>query len=111
MMGNSQGIRIPKLLIEQTGISGDVMISVKGNTVIISPANPPRAGGADAFAAMAKRGDDRLVDGGASGASEGDGEEWGWWPVGSKSISSTSIRRWEAGPGRPGRVWSSHPTQ
>ena len=31
-IGNSKGIRIPKLLLEQTGLSGDVEISAKANS-------------------------------------------------------------------------------
>jgi antitoxin MazE len=77
-IGNSRGIRIPKPLIEQTGITEEVVISVKGNTLIISPANPPRAGWAEAFARMAAAGDDRLLDAPAPQTSRWDEEEWEW---------------------------------
>jgi antitoxin MazE len=56
-IGNSQGIRIPKLLIEQTGLSGEVEISVAENSLIIRPATKPRAGWAEAFQKMAQRGE------------------------------------------------------
>lgn len=77
-IGNSQGIRIPKPLIEQTGISEEVVISVKGSTLVISPANPPRAGWAEAFAVMASLADDRLVDETESLPTTWDDEEWEW---------------------------------
>ncbi len=77
-IGNSQGIRIPKPLIEQTGISEEVVISVKGNTLVISPANPPRAGWAEAFAVMASRADDRLIEGARSLPTAWDDGEWEW---------------------------------
>jgi len=48
-IGNSQGIRIPKPLIEQTGLDGDVEVAVRGNTLVISPATQPRAGGQKPF--------------------------------------------------------------
>ena len=59
---NSRGIRIPKPLIEQTGLDGDVEVAVRGNTLVIRPATQPRAGWAEVFRAMAQRGDDRLID-------------------------------------------------
>jgi antitoxin MazE len=77
-IGNSRGIRIPKPLIEQTGISEEVIISVKGNTLVISPASPPRAGWAEAFARMALQGDDAFIHGGPSLATQWDEEEWEW---------------------------------
>ena len=64
-IGNSQGIRIPKLLLEQTGLSGEVEISVQDGSLVIRPAMPPRAGWDAAFQEMAKRGDDVLLDSGA----------------------------------------------
>ena len=41
-IGNSRGIRIPKLLLEQTGLRGDVEISADGDTLVIRPACRPR---------------------------------------------------------------------
>jgi len=42
-IGNSQGIRIPKPLLEQTGIMGDVELEVDKNQIIIRPVANPRA--------------------------------------------------------------------
>ena len=61
-IGNSQGIRIPKLLIEQAGLSGEVEVIVRNNSLVIRAAAHPRAGWAAAFQKMAERGDDRLLD-------------------------------------------------
>lgn len=61
-IGNSRGIRIPKPLIDQTGLKDDVEIVVRGNTLVIIPARPPRAGWEKAFKAMAARGDDQIVN-------------------------------------------------
>jgi antitoxin MazE len=60
-IGNSQGVRIPKPLLEQAGLRGEVEISVQDGSLVIKPA-APRAGWADAFREMARRGDDALLD-------------------------------------------------
>jgi antitoxin MazE len=61
-IGNSQGICIPKPLLEQTGLSGEVEISAEGDALVIRPVKRPRAGWAAAFREMARRGDDALLD-------------------------------------------------
>jgi antitoxin MazE len=61
-IGNSQGIRIPKPILEQTGLDGEVEISAKNGSVVIRAAAKPRAGWDAAFREMARRGEDRLLD-------------------------------------------------
>src|ERR1700676_3709733 len=61
-IGNSQGLRIPQALLDQTGLSGEVEILAKGDGLVIRPAHKPRAGWAAAFQEMARRGDDALLD-------------------------------------------------
>jgi antitoxin MazE len=61
-IGNSQGIRIPKPLLEQAGLSGEVEINALGGALVIRPARRPRAGWGAAFQEMARRGDDALLD-------------------------------------------------
>lgn len=51
-IGNSQGIRIPKSLLEQTGLRGEVEISAQDDSLIIRPARQPRTGWAAAFREM-----------------------------------------------------------
>jgi antitoxin MazE len=77
-IGNSQGIRIPKPLLEQTGLSDEVEISVENDALVIRPSRKPRAGWAEAFRAMAQRGDDALLDEEASNLSSWDEKEWEW---------------------------------
>lgn len=77
-IGNSKGIRIPKLLIEQAGLGDEVEISVQDDSLIIRPARKPRDGWAAAFQQMARRGDDALLDDVASTASTWDEGEWEW---------------------------------
>ena len=76
-IGNSQGIRIPKPLLEQTGLAGEVEIHVENASLVIRACDNPRAGWRDAFREMVKQGDDSLIDEGA-GASTWDEDEWEW---------------------------------
>jgi len=77
-IGNSRGVRIPKPLLEQAGLGGDVQIRVEGRRLVIEPARRPRAGWAAAFREMAKRGDDALLDDVPPAATKWDEEEWEW---------------------------------
>jgi antitoxin MazE len=75
-IGNSQGIRIPKALLEQSGIGSDVEIEVQNQTLVIRSAKQPRLGWDEAFSAMSLQGDDVLVD--EDIATEWDQTEWEW---------------------------------
>ena len=77
-IGNSQGIRIPRPLLDQTGIKGDVELEVDKDVIIIHPIPNPRSGWDDAFKAMAENGDDVLVIGEDSISHSWDDEEWQW---------------------------------
>jgi len=77
-IGNSQGIRIPKPLIEEAGLENEVDITVHDNSLIISPTSHPREGWAEAFKEMRDRGDDSLIDGDQVTWSEWDKDEWEW---------------------------------
>jgi antitoxin MazE len=56
-IGNSQGIRIPKLLLEQSGIQAEVEIEVQGNHLTIRTAPCLRAGWDEDFASMSQKQD------------------------------------------------------
>lgn len=77
-IGNSQGIRIPKPLLEQTGLSGEVEISAEADAMVIRPVKKPRANWATAFQKMARCGDDALLDEAAPSLSDWDKDEWEW---------------------------------
>ena len=62
-IGNSQGIRIPRPLLDQTGITDDVELEVEDSKIIIYPVSNPRAGWDNAFRAMTKQGEDVLLEG------------------------------------------------
>ncbi len=61
-IGNSRGIRIPRALLEQAGLTENVELSVQGDKLIIQSARQPRRGWDAQFARMAEVGDDQLLD-------------------------------------------------
>jgi antitoxin MazE len=77
-IGNSQGVRIPKALLQETGLSGEVELTVSGDTLVIAPARQARQGWADAFRRMGQLGDDVLVDGDVTTSDVFDAESWEW---------------------------------
>ncbi len=60
-IGNSKGVRIPKPLIEQYGLSEDIELILKDNEIILRSANGPRKNWDHAFKKMAQEGDDQLL--------------------------------------------------
>ena len=76
-IGNSQGVRIPKLYLEQSRLGEQVLLEVQNNEIVIRSARPPRQGWAEAAKEMAARGEDELLDQGFSHTSW-DEEEWEW---------------------------------
>jgi antitoxin MazE len=77
-IGNSRGVRIPKALLEESGLPDEVELRVDGDSIVIRPANRPRAGWAAAFRDMARRGDDVLLDDSRPDSSAWDHTEWEW---------------------------------
>ncbi|MBS0185761.1 MAG: AbrB/MazE/SpoVT family DNA-binding domain-containing protein [Proteobacteria bacterium] len=77
-IGNSQGIRLPKTLIEQCGFGKTVEVEVTDHHLTIRPViNEPRKDWAKAFKAMSQNSDDMLLD--LSNISHNwDKEEWKW---------------------------------
>ncbi|MEY2833713.1 MAG: hypothetical protein RLZZ574_2972 [Cyanobacteriota bacterium] len=59
-IGNSQGIRIPKTIMEQCGFSESVEIEIKDGNLVLKPAQI-RVGWAESFKLMAANGDDELL--------------------------------------------------
>lgn len=61
-IGNSQGIRIPKLLLEQLGFPEQVTLeATPDGALVMRPARTSREGWQEAFRHMAARGDDALL--------------------------------------------------
>ncbi len=77
-IGNSQGIRIPKPILEQTGITEDVELEVEKNQIIIRPISNPRVGWDMAFKTMSEKNDDLQIYGTENISHSWDEEEWQW---------------------------------
>ena len=75
-IGNSKGIRVPKILLEHAQLPDDVELQAEQGRLIVRAARAARAGWADAAQSMHARGDDRLLD--APTSSQFDDKEWQW---------------------------------
>jgi len=61
-IGNSKGIRLPKSVLELCGLKDFAEIKVIDNVLTIRPVHIPRLGWSEAFSAMARHKDDKLLD-------------------------------------------------
>ena len=75
-IGNSRGIRLPKPLIEEAGLSDEVELEVRKGAIVISPVSDVRSGWEESARDMHERDDDQLVDTHVS--TRFDEEEWQW---------------------------------
>lgn len=76
-IGNSKGVILPQSFLKQCFIENEINIEVKGNTIVISPANEhKRKGWAEAFREMAKTGDNELII--PDTFEDEDTNEWTW---------------------------------
>ena len=75
-IGNSRGIRLPKILLEQAQLAGEVELEAEPGRITICRGSRPRAGWAAAARRMHERGKDHLFD--ATTATRFDKEEWKW---------------------------------
>ena len=74
-IGNSQGVRLPKILIEQCGFGEEIELEVKGDALVLRPSRPVREGWDEDFAKKAKAEPPLLPD---HMSSEWDETEWTW---------------------------------
>lgn len=75
-IGNSRGVRIPRPLIEEAGLTDEVELEVKRGSIVISPAISPRMGWEEAAKSLRQRGEDQLLD--APVPTHFDEREWTW---------------------------------
>ena len=75
-MGNSRGVRIPKLLLEEAGFVEKVEIARKGKSIIITPCRTPRKNWADDAAEIVALGQDELLI--PDVFDDETLDEWGW---------------------------------
>ena len=79
-IGNSRGVRLPASMLAEAQLAeGDeVEVSAEVGQIVLRQVRKPRAGWAEQFAEMARRGDDTLIDGDQLAASDWDSTEWEW---------------------------------
>jgi antitoxin MazE len=75
-IGNSRGVRLPKALIEQSGLGEEVELRVQPGAILIQSASQPRAGWADAARRLAADEPGGLLD--AATPTTFDETEWRW---------------------------------
>jgi len=75
-IGNSRGIRLPKPLIEEAGLSEEVELRVRQGGILIAPTEAPRTGWAEAANLLRQREGDQLLD--PPTLTHFDEKEWEW---------------------------------
>jgi antitoxin MazE len=75
-IGNSRGVRLPKPVIEEAGLTDEVEVRVRGGAVVIRPIIQARSGWAEAARRARQQDDDRLLD--EPTKTRFDDEEWEW---------------------------------
>ena len=75
-IGNSRGIRLPKLIIKEAGLTDEVEVQVREGAIIIAPSVAPRSGWAEAAKQLRKRDEDHLLD--LPTPMHFDEQEWKW---------------------------------
>jgi antitoxin MazE len=75
-IGNSRGIRLPKPLIVQAGLTDEVELHVREGAIVIERASTLRAGWAQAAKEMHERDEDQLLD--PPDSTRFEEEEWEW---------------------------------
>lgn len=76
-IGNSQGIRIPKALLLETKISGDVELEVHPEGILVKNVKRPRSDWDERFQRAAEQ-DDELSNGEGRVATTFEKKEWQW---------------------------------
>lgn len=75
-VGNSRGVRLPKPLLDEAGLTEEVEIHAEPGRIVIEAAVRPRAGWTEAAREVATAGEDGLLDPPTS--TRFDEEEWTW---------------------------------
>lgn len=61
-IGNSQGIRIPKVMLDQLRMTDLIELEIQNDQLLVRASKTPRSDWAAAFQRMADNGDDQLLD-------------------------------------------------
>ena len=75
-IGNSRGLRVPKILLDEAGLPEEVELRAEPGRLVVSAAGRPRAGWAAKARSMHKRADDVLID--EATPTSFDNNDWRW---------------------------------
>ncbi len=75
-IGNSRGIRLPKVLLEEAQLGDEVDLEAEPGCIVVRRGSRPRAGWAAAARKMHERNEDRLLD--PTTPTRFDEKEWKW---------------------------------
>jgi antitoxin MazE len=75
-IGNSQGVRIPKVLLQESGIKSEVELEIHSDGILLRNISKPRAGWADRFRSLHEADDDILSS--ETPGSDFESREWQW---------------------------------
>jgi len=75
-IGNSRGVRLPKVLIEEAQLDEEVELEATPGCIVIRRGTRPRAGWSAAARRMRERDEDRLLD--PTTPTQFDQKEWKW---------------------------------
>lgn len=75
-IGNSRGVRIPKVWLEQLDLGPDVEMALQADQIVIRPARRARAGWREQFRALAGSGAEPRLE--APTPTAWDETEWEW---------------------------------
>lgn len=75
-IGNSQGVRIPKPILDQCGFGKEVELEVINQELIVKAPRIPRKNWETFFKKMSENKDDRFLD--SSISTEWENEDWEW---------------------------------
>jgi antitoxin MazE len=74
-IGNSQGVRIPKPILDQCGFTKEVELTVVNQELIVKALKKPRENWVASFKTMATNQDDKLIE---DPPTDWENEEWEW---------------------------------
>jgi antitoxin MazE len=75
-IGNSRGIRVPKVLLDQADLPDEVELRAEPGRLVVSAATRPRAAWAAKARSMRQRGEDGLLD--EATPTRFDATDWRW---------------------------------
>ncbi len=76
-IGNSQGVRLSRTLLEQSGLSGEVDVEARDGEIVLHRIRRVREDWETAYSKMVSSGDDELLDSDSIPA-DWDESEWEW---------------------------------